>query len=139
MGINMKSAWLLCLVVMLSGCGMTPDQAVYDIYGDSGEDDLLNKQLSDLHFKIELLSQQGLCNHDSECNTVGIGTKPCGGNRYYFAYSSSSTNLTQLMSAVREYNVLDNQLDHRIETVDKCILGVDPGSICRLQRCMLNL
>ena len=133
-----KSAWLLAMAFLMSGCGMTPDQAVYDIYGDSGEDDIHYKQLSDLHFSIELLSQQGTCNYDGECRTVGIGTKSCGGSRYYIAYSNSGTNLTQLMSQVREYNVLDDKLDHRIETADKCIIGVDPGAQCRLQHCMLR-
>ena len=138
MRIDIKGTWLIAALLLVSGCGMTPDQAVYDIYGDSGEDGLINQQLSELHFKIETLSMQGLCSHDGECRTVGIGTKSCGGHRYYIAYSSSSTNLTELMSAVRDYNVLDNKLDHRIETADKCIIERDPGAVCRLQRCMLD-
>ena len=133
-----KSTWLTLLVVLLSACGMTGDQVVYDIYGDSGEDGMLYQRLSDMQFEIEMLTQQSTCNADLECQTVGVGTKPCGGFRYYFAYSNSSSDLTAIMSKVRDYNVLDNKLDHRIETVDKCTVGVDPGASCQAQRCILN-
>lgn len=133
-----KSVWLALLVSVLAACGMTGDQVAHEIYGDSGEDGVLYQRLSDMQFDIEMLTQQSTCNTDLECQTIGVGSKPCGGFRYYFAYSTSSSDLTAIMSLVREYNVLDNKLDHRIESVDKCTAGIDPGASCRAQRCVLN-
>ncbi len=134
----LKNSGIVCLFVLLSGCGMTGDQVVSEIYGDSGEDGQLYQQLSDLQFKLELLTQQAYCSSDFECRTIGVGTKPCGGLRYYFAYSASSSDVTEITSVAREYDITDNKLDHRIERADRCSIGIDPGAICRDQLCALK-
>lgn len=117
---------------------MTGGQVVSEIYGDSGEDGQLYQQLSELQFKLELLTQQAHCSSDFECRTIGVGTKACGGSRYYFAYSASSSDVTEITSVAREYDITDNKLDHRIERVDKCTIGIDPGASCRDQLCGLK-
>ena len=55
----LKNSGIACLFVLLSGCGMTGDQVVSEIYGDSGEDGQLYQHLSELQFKLELLTQIG--------------------------------------------------------------------------------
>ncbi len=133
-----KGTFIAIVIFFLNACGMTAEQVVYEISGDTGEDDQLYQRLSDLRFDIEMLTQQGLCSNDMECQTVGVGVKPCGGYRHFFAYSNTTSDLTAIMSLVKEYNFSDNKLDHRIERVDKCIIGVDPGASCRTQRCTLS-
>ncbi len=137
--VYLKNSGLVFLFVLLSGCsGMTPDQVVSEIYGDSGEDGQLYQKLSKLQFQLDALTQQAHCSSDFECQTIGVGTKPCGGARYYFAYSITSSDVTQITSVAREYDITDNKLDHRLERVDKCAIGVDPGASCRNLICTLN-
>ncbi len=134
-----KIAGLLSIAILLSGCAVSEQQVVHNIDKGGDDDGVHYQRLSDLQFDIEMLTQQGLCAHDGECQTIGIGSKPCGGYRFYYAYSTSTTDITTLMSLAREYNVEDNQLKYRIDSADRCVPNFDPGAFCQAERCVLKI
>jgi hypothetical protein len=57
----------------------------------------------------------------SQCKTIAIGDKPCGGPWGYLVYSTQESNEATLQSLVEKYNELDrirNEEEGRMSTCD---------------------
>jgi len=72
------------------------------------------------------------CTVDSQCRTIGIGSKPCGGPERYLAWSTVRTDDVALRSAVERHNALE--VKRRAAAADQmqsnCMLVPDPGAYC---------
>jgi len=71
------------------------------------------------------------CDSDSQCRTIGVGSKPCGGPESYLAWSSKSSDRGRLVNLVarhREARRLDNEASGLLSD---CRVVPDPGAACR--------
>jgi len=70
------------------------------------------------------------CDDDSQCRTIAVGTKACGGPEYYLAWSTKRTDAAALDAAAA-----DDAAARRPRTAgpgmrSDCRLVTDPGAYC---------
>jgi len=92
--------------------------------------------------KLRAVIGDAACDSDSQCRTVAIGAKACGGPQAYLAWSTKQTDAKAVARAAADYLSAEqaNRLsDGRMST---CSVVVDPGASCVAQdgagNCRLN-
>ena len=84
-----------------------------------------------LHAQIDVLIGDAACTQDSDCRSIGIGAKACGGPQAYRAWSTTSTDASALAAAVASHR--DERLREiaRSGELSTCAVVQDPGAYCR--------
>jgi type IV secretory pathway TrbL component len=77
----------------------------------------------------------GSCASDSQCSTVAIGAKACGGPAGYKAFPSSKASA--MASLARRDRELSKLANDRSGLAGDCRAVIDPGAICQSGRCMV--
>lgn len=78
------------------------------------------------------------CQADSDCHTVGVGSKACGGPISYLAYSTRGGNEKTILAAaqaLKDAQAADNRASGR---VSDCMAVMDPGAQCVAGHCQLR-
>jgi hypothetical protein len=72
----------------------------------------------------------GACDDDTQCRTIAVGAKACGGPEYYLAWSTKRTDATALReAAASELTARRNmRVDPRAQS--NCMIVADPGAYC---------
>ena len=88
----------------------------------------------DLMTQINELAKTTGCASASDCQTLPVGRKACGGPRTYVVFCSKSTNVAQLKAKIAELDRLD--LAAAKNTVSDCMMVTQPrvtlsGGACR--------
>jgi len=88
----------------------------------------------DLMTQINELAKTTGCASASDCQTLPVGRKACGGPRTYVVFCSKSTNVAQLKAKIAELDRLD--LAAAKNTVSDCMMVMQPrvtlsGGACR--------
>ena len=88
----------------------------------------------DLMTQINELARTTGCASATDCQTLPVGRKACGGPRTYVVFCSKSTNVTQLKAKIAELDRLD--LAAAKNTVSDCMMVMPPrvtlsGGACR--------
>lgn len=78
------------------------------------------------------------CDSDSQCHSIGIGAKACGGPENYLAWSSKHSDGTQLKTLVAQHSAARRADDQRQGMMSTCSVVSDPGAVCRAGVCTLN-
>lgn len=78
------------------------------------------------------------CQTDADCQTIGVGSKACGGPLSYMAYSTQDGQeaaVRRAAQALKDVQAADNQTSGRISD---CMVVRDPGAQCAANRCVLR-
>lgn len=130
---------VLALGGLLQGCaGISAEQVASDELDATDEEMLQRHQLSQIQLEIEELALRATCTIDAQCQTIGVGTRPCGGAEYYYAYSQGETDMTTLLELVSKYNQIQKKLPVKSAEMAECYHLSDPGARCVDRRCMIN-
>ncbi|TFW29945.1 hypothetical protein [Duganella callida] len=78
------------------------------------------------------------CDNSSQCHTIGIGAKACGGPENYLAWSSKNNDGAKLKSLVELHSAARRADDKRQHMMSTCSVVSDPGATCRAGVCVLN-
>jgi len=78
------------------------------------------------------------CDSDSQCHSLGVGSKACGGPERYLAWSSKQGDGARLKTLVEQHSAARRADDAREHMMSTCSLVSDPGATCSAGRCMLN-
>lgn len=79
---------------------------------------------------VEALIGDAACDSDSQCHTIGVGAKACGGPQRYLAWSSRRTEGAALQSAAeREARAARAQAESA-GIMSNCAFVTDPGAYC---------
>ena len=79
---------------------------------------------------LQSLIGDAACRADTQCATLGVGAKACGGPSSYVAWSSLRTDAQRLRAlAGRESEAQRRRMETRGEMSD-CALVADPGAYC---------
>lgn len=70
------------------------------------------------------------CNADSDCRTLGIGSRPCGGPERYLAWSVLDGDAKRLKSLAAMSEAEQRQQNEREGIASTCELRPDPGARC---------
>ena len=93
-------------------------------------------ELNNLKSEIEDLANTSVCNETSECKSIGLGSKPCGGPWSYLIYSTS-IDTEQLAQMVANYNQLEAEFNTRWGMVSDCAIVNPPLSVnCENNTCV---
>jgi hypothetical protein len=78
------------------------------------------------------------CDSDSQCHSLGVGAKACGGPERYLAWSSRQSDGAALKALAEQHSAARRADDAREHMMSTCSLISDPGAVCRANRCVLN-
>jgi hypothetical protein len=82
------------------------------------------------------LANASACTVDTECHSVAVGAKACGGPTGYRAYSSktvSSASVDALAQHERDLAAAAARESHQVST---CFMLADPGAHCQQGKCV---
>lgn len=79
------------------------------------------------------------CQRDSDCRSLAIGHKGCGGPEGFIAWSTAEGSASRIASLAARYNQARRQEVERSGMVSDCRALADPGARCGSeQRCVLQ-
>ncbi|MEP5340172.1 MAG: hypothetical protein ABJL44_11300 [Algibacter sp.] len=84
--------------------------------------------LNILKSEIENLADTSICNDTTECQFIGLGSKPCGGPWSYLTYSTS-IDTEKLESLVDTYNQKEKDFNTTWRIASDCALVNPPTSV----------
>jgi hypothetical protein len=82
---------------------------------------------------VKALIGDAACDDDTQCRTVAIGAKACGGPEAWVAWSTKRTDAAALQSAAAGYNRQRAEEVARSGRASDCMLVADPGARCRAE------
>jgi hypothetical protein len=88
--------------------------------------------------KIQAANANLSCDNGSQCHSLGIGSKACGGPENYIAWSSRNSDGAQLKTLVAQHATARREDDKRQGMMSTCTVVSDPGASCRAGLCVLN-
>jgi hypothetical protein len=106
--------------------------------GPQGASRAAPAQASGTLASIRQLIGNAACADSSQCHSLPVGARGCGGPEYYLAWSSQATDGEQLRSLGGRYKA-ERQRDNAASgRVSDCRFAVDPGAACQAGSCRLN-
>ncbi len=78
------------------------------------------------------------CTDDTQCRTLPLGAKPCGGPEGWLAWSTLQTQEEALASLGRQYAEARRAEAQKQGLLSNCMVQVDPGAQCVANRCVLR-
>ncbi len=76
------------------------------------------------------------CADTSQCRTLAVGSKSCGGPEYFLAWSSGATEPAALAALAERYRTERQAANAGL--MGDCRVMSDPGAICHAGRCVLR-
>lgn len=114
-----------------SACGSAPPPAAPASAQAAGKTEALWK-------KILAANADTSCDTQSQCHTIGVGSKACGGPERYMAWSSKNSDGAALKALVAQHTAARRADDEREQMMSTCSLVSDPGASCRAGQCTIN-
>ena len=118
------------LLLLSAACGTAQSPPAAEVTGAAGT--------AALWQRIQAETANAGCDNDSQCHSIGIGSKACGGPERYLAWSSKTTDGAALTALVNRHSAARRADDVRESMMSTCSLVSDPGAVCRANRCVLN-
>lgn len=91
--------------------------------------------------KIDVAIGSAACNTDSQCRTIGIGARACGGPAAWRPWSTQTqtqASSDSLQALADQLATLQRSRQAQSGIASTCRYQPDPGSACVAQRCVLN-
>ena len=88
--------------------------------------------------KIQAANADTSCDSQSQCHTIGYGSKACGGPERYMAWSSKNGDGAALKALIEQHAAARRADDAREQMMSTCSLVSDPGASCRAGQCTIN-
>lgn len=93
---------------------------------------------AELWKQIQSASADLRCDNSSQCHSMGVGAKACGGPENYLAWSSKNSDGEQLKRLVEQHAAARRADDQKQGMMSTCSVVSDPGASCRAGVCVLN-
>ncbi|MYM97485.1 hypothetical protein [Duganella vulcania] len=97
-----------------------------------------NTNAASLWQKIEAQNADTGCDRDSQCHTIAVGAKACGGPERYIAWSDRAQDGAKLKQLVAQHAAARAEEDKRSHMLSNCMMAVDAGAVCRAGHCVQN-
>jgi hypothetical protein len=79
---------------------------------------------------VQALIGDAACSADTQCATIGVGAKACGGPDAYVAWSTTRTDPQALRAAVQRQADASRSEQAAKGMVSNCSMVSDPGAFC---------
>jgi hypothetical protein len=87
--------------------------------------------------RLRALAANAACTEDSQCHTLALGTRPCGGPEGYLAWSSAQTRPADIQSLGEQYKAERSAANVASGAMSTCQFLPDPGAQCNAGTCQL--
>lgn len=121
----------LCLATCAAASGAEPTPAA----PRSAARGAISKA-AELYTAIQIEIGQPRCTADSQCRSLPVGHKACGGPEGHLAWSTAVSNEARLLALAREQAELRRQEVEARGLVSNCQVQADPGAVCRQGLCV---
>jgi hypothetical protein len=88
--------------------------------------------------QIRALIGAAACTDASQCHTLALGARPCGGPQAYLPWSSAQTDGAALAGLGAQYRQEREAAIAASGELSTCRFLPDPGAVCRAGTCQLN-
>lgn len=88
--------------------------------------------------QIRTLAGSADCTDSSQCRTLALGARACGGPEAYLAWSSAHTDAAALQALAERYRNERKAALAKSGQLSDCRLIPDPGAQCRAGHCQLR-
>ena len=82
------------------------------------------------------LDKAAACSADTECHSVAVGAKACGGPTGYRAYSDKTVSSASVDALAQRQRDLSAQAARESHQVSTCFMLADPGARCEQAKCV---
>ena len=93
---------------------------------------------NDTLVRIRALAASPSCSEDSQCHSLALGARPCGGPEGYLAWSSVRTPPEEIRALGQLYQAERKAANEASGVVSDCRYLPDPGAVCRAGACQLG-
>lgn len=130
----------VALITLVLGCSANPTpsdpppgKVVFT--GDKAFD---WSQIAALENQAKALVKTDGCSAADQCRTAAVGSRACGGPRYYLVYCAKTTDTTALFSKLKEVAAAEEEYNRRYQILSTCEFRMPPkvalvGSSCQSQ------
>jgi len=93
--------------------------------------------LASVHAQLETtLGNAAVCKADTDCHSVAVGAKACGGPTGYRAYSSTDVSVASVEALAQHERDLSAEAARASHEVSPCFMLADPGARCSQSKCV---
>lgn len=90
-----------------------------------------------VHAQLETtLAGAATCSVDTDCHSVAVGAKACGGPTGYRAFSGKNVDPASVMALAQHERDLAAAAARESHEVSTCFMLADPGAHCQANKCM---
>ena len=82
------------------------------------------------------LANASACTSDTECHSVAVGSKACGGPTGYRAYSSKTVSTASVEALAQHEREVAAQAARDSHQISPCFMLADPGARCQQNKCV---
>ena len=82
------------------------------------------------------LTRASSCTADTECRSIAVGARACGGPTGYRAYSSQATPASGIEALAQHERELAAQAARESHEASPCFMLADPGAHCQQNKCV---
>jgi hypothetical protein len=104
-----------------SGAAVTPDRKVRDQQGIDWD------AILKLEAEAKALVTASGCSRDDQCRTAPVGSRGCGGPRYYLTYCARSTDSLALFRKLREVENAERAFNEKYKIGSTCEFRMPPA------------
>lgn len=131
---------LFAVVMVLAACAQQTAGAPSGPDGDkivlTGDQKADWAQIVALENEAKALVQTDGCSSAWDCRTAAVGSRACGGPRYYLVYCSRTTDSTALFRKLDAVAAAEREFNSRYQIVSTCEFRLPPkvalsGSSCQ--------
>jgi len=95
-------------------------------------------QITALENQAKALAKADGCSSADQCRTAPVGSRACGGPRYYLVYCAKTTDSAALFDKLKEVSAAEVEFNKRYQLVSTCEFRMPPkvaliGSSCQAQ------
>jgi hypothetical protein len=133
---------LFAMVMALAACSQQTAGAPSGPDGDkivlTGDQKADWAQIVALEDEAKALVKTDGCSSAGECRTAPVGSRACGGPRYYLVYCSRTTDSAALFKKLDAVAAAEREFNSRYQIVSTCEFRLPPkvalsGSSCQAQ------
>ncbi|GAC1411510.1 MAG: hypothetical protein NVSMB53_07240 [Gemmatimonadaceae bacterium] len=137
-----KAVRLLAMVAVLAGCSQRPPGTPAGPGGDkivlTGDQKADWAQIVGLENQAKALVRTGGCALPAQCRAAPVGSKACGGPRYYMVYCALTTDSAALFRKLDAIAAAEREYNTRYQIVSTCEFRMAPaptlsGGYCQAQ------
>jgi hypothetical protein len=81
---------------------------------------------------------EAACEHDSQCRTLAVGARACGGPERWMAWSVVSSRGERLEELSQALSAMVQARNERSGLMSTCVVVPDPGAVCRAGQCVIG-